>query len=52
MRRSTKLAVSRAEVEVKTLSVSVAELEPKKLEHTLNDRLAEMQVEATHQQRG
>ena len=52
MRRSTKLAVSRAEVKVKTLSVSVAELKPKKLEHTLNDRLPEMQVETTHQQRG
>ena len=46
------LAHRRAEVEVKTLRVSVAELEDNKLVHTLRDRLSEIQVETTHKQRG
>ena len=36
------------EVEVETLSDTVAELEAKKLRDTLGDRLAKMQLETTH----
>ena len=35
-------------MEVETLSVTVAELEAKKLLDSLGDRLAEMQLETTH----
>ena len=44
------LADRRAEVEVKTLSVTVAELEANKLLHTLGDRLEEIQVETTQRE--
>ena len=41
-------ASRRAQVEVETLSNTVAELEAKKLRDTLRDTLAKMQLETTH----
>ena len=44
------LADRRADVEVKTLSVTVAELEANKLLDTLGDRLEKIQVETTQRE--
>ena len=35
-------------MEVETLRVTVGKVEAKKIQHTLGDRVAEMEVEATH----
>ena len=47
-RRGRDVAEKRAEVQVETLSDTVAVLEAKKLLDTLRERRAEIQVETTH----